>query len=84
VLGGWVYPLFTVVLCELWFRFTHRAQLGAPVNAHYGTLQRREVFLKTVITKWFAKSEEVAKTIVWLATESPEYINGTCIDKNNG
>jgi 3-oxoacyl-[acyl-carrier protein] reductase len=28
--------------------------------------------------------EEVAKTIVWLATESPKYINGTVIDINNG
>ena len=45
---------------------------------------RQEAFLKTVITKRFAKPEEIAKTIVWLATESPEYINGTCIDINNG
>ena len=46
--------------------------------------ERREAFLKTVITKRFAWPEEVAKTIIWLATESPEYINGTCIDINNG
>lgn len=46
--------------------------------------ERQEAFLKTVITKRFAKAEEVAKTIVWLATESPEYINGTCIDINSG
>ena len=26
---------------------------------------------------------EVAKAIVWLATDCPEYINGTCIDINN-
>jgi len=45
---------------------------------------RQEAFLKTVILKRFAKPEEIAKTIVWLATESPEYINGTCIDINNG
>jgi len=45
---------------------------------------RKEAFLKTVITKRFAKADEVAKTILWLATESPEYINGTCIDINNG
>ena len=45
---------------------------------------RQDAFLKTVITKRFAKPEEIAKTIVWLATESPEYINGTCIDINNG
>ncbi len=46
--------------------------------------ERREAFLKTVITKRFAWPAEVAKTIVWLATDSPEYINGTCIDINNG
>lgn len=47
-------------------------------------LERREAFLKTVVTKRFAKAEEVAKTILWLATQSPEYINGTSIDINNG
>ena len=47
-------------------------------------LERREAFLKTVVSKRFAKADEVAKTIVWLATESPEYINGTTIDINNG
>lgn len=47
-------------------------------------LHRREQFLSSVITKRFAMPQEVAKTIVWLATESPEYINGTCIDINNG
>ncbi len=47
-------------------------------------IERREAFLKNVITRRFATAQEVAKTIVWLATESPEYINGTCIDINNG
>ena len=47
-------------------------------------LERREAFLKTVVLNRFAKAEEVAKTIVWLATESPEYINGTTVDINNG
>jgi len=32
----------------------------------------------------FATAEEVAKAIVWLATDCPDYINGTCIDVNNG
>ena len=45
---------------------------------------RQEAFLKTVIAKRFAQPQEIAKTIVWLATDSPEYINGTCIDINNG
>ncbi|NOZ89786.1 MAG: SDR family oxidoreductase [Epsilonproteobacteria bacterium] len=47
-------------------------------------LARREVFLKTVVAKRFAHADEVAKTILWLATESPEYINGTTIDINSG
>ena len=45
---------------------------------------RREAFLKTVTAKRFAYAEEVAKTMVWLATEAPEYINGACIDINSG
>ena len=45
---------------------------------------RQEAFLKTVITKRFATASEISKTIIWLATDSPEYINGTCIDINNG
>lgn len=32
----------------------------------------------------FAKPIEIAKTIFWLATESPQYINGETIDINNG
>ncbi len=47
-------------------------------------IERREAFLKTVITGRFATAEEVAKTIFWLATKSPEYINGTTVDINNG
>ena len=45
---------------------------------------RQEAFLKSVISKRFAQPEEIAKTIVLLSTESPEYINGTVIDINNG
>ena len=47
-------------------------------------LARREAFLKTVVTGRFATPNEVAKVMLWLATESPEYINGTTIDVNNG
>ena len=46
--------------------------------------ERKEAFKKSVITKRFATADEVAKTMLWLATESPEYINGTTIDINNG
>jgi len=47
-------------------------------------LARREAFLKTVATGRFATADEVAETMFWLATSSPEYINGTTIDINNG
>lgn len=46
--------------------------------------QRKKDIKSSVYLDRFAKPEEVAKTIYWLATESPEYINGTCIDINNG
>jgi 3-oxoacyl-[acyl-carrier protein] reductase len=45
---------------------------------------RKESVLRTVYSNRFAYPEEVAKTIVWLATESPIYINGICIDINDG
>jgi len=48
------------------------------------TEERKEAFRKTVITGRFATAEEVAETMFWLATSSPEYINGTTIDINNG
>ena len=45
----------------------------------------RKISIKqSVYTGRFAKPVEVAKAITWLATECPEYINGTCIDINNG
>ena len=47
-------------------------------------LARQEAFLKTVVARRFAYADEVAKTMLWLATESPEYINGTTIDINSG
>lgn len=47
--------------------------------------ENRKKFIKSsVYSGRFARPEEVAKAIVWLATECPEYINGSCIDVNNG
>ncbi len=45
---------------------------------------RKEAVLRTVYSGRFATAKEIADTIVWLALDSPEYINGTCIDLNNG
>ncbi len=45
---------------------------------------RKEELRSLTIKKRFAYSEEVASTIFWLGTQSTGYINGTCIDINNG
>ena len=45
---------------------------------------RQQAFLNTTISRRFATAQEVADTIFWLATDSPQYINGNCIDINNG
>lgn len=45
---------------------------------------RQQAFLKNTISNRFASAQEVANTLYWLATDSPEYINGICIDINNG
>lgn len=45
----------------------------------------RRAFMKSLVyLDRFAKPEEIARTIFWLAKDSPEYINGFCVDLNNG
>ncbi|HVZ11466.1 MAG TPA: SDR family oxidoreductase [Patescibacteria group bacterium] len=46
--------------------------------------ERKQNHLKRVLTHDFIKTKSVAETVYWLATESPVYINGTCLDINNG
>ncbi len=46
--------------------------------------ERKNDQLKRVLTHDFIKPTSVAQTAYWLATQSPKYINGTCIDINNG
>lgn len=45
---------------------------------------RKQAIKQAVYSGRFATAQEVAKTIFWLGSDSPEYINGTCIDINNG
>jgi NAD(P)-dependent dehydrogenase (short-subunit alcohol dehydrogenase family) len=45
---------------------------------------RKAAIKSRVFSGRFAYAEEVAQTMVWLATDSPEYINGASIDINNG
>jgi len=63
------------------------AVAASPVDTDMqkvNTPERKEAFKKSVITGRFATADEVAETMFWLATSSPEYINGTTIDINNG
>jgi len=46
--------------------------------------ERKEGIKWNLITGRFAYPEEMAKTFYFLWVEAPEYINGTCIDLNNG
>lgn len=45
---------------------------------------RKKAIKSAVYTGRFAYPQEIADTMFWLATGCPEYINGTCIDINNG
>ena len=45
---------------------------------------RKAEFKKSVVSGRFAQAGEIANTIGWLATEAPDYINGSCIDINGG
>jgi NAD(P)-dependent dehydrogenase (short-subunit alcohol dehydrogenase family) len=45
---------------------------------------RKKAIKNAVYTGRFAYPAEVADAMYWLAVECPEYINGTCIDINNG
>lgn len=46
--------------------------------------ERVEMLKNNSALKRIAKPEEIARTIYWLATDAAEYINGVCIDINNG
>ncbi|WP_432736099.1 SDR family NAD(P)-dependent oxidoreductase [Maridesulfovibrio sp. FT414] len=51
---------------------------------HTIPIERRNHIKSVVYTGRFGQPEEVAEAMHWLATDCPEYINGTCIDINNG
>lgn len=46
--------------------------------------ERQAQIAAAVISGRFARPAEVADVIAWLATDSPEYVNGVVIDINNG
>ncbi len=46
--------------------------------------ERKSEFKKAVPCGRFAEADEAAEVIFWLATDCPEYVNGTTVDFNNG
>ena len=45
---------------------------------------RKDMVTRSVYSGRAARPAEVAETILWLGTASPEYVNGTTLDCNNG
>ena len=46
--------------------------------------ERKHQVMSATYLNRFAKPEEIAEVVYWLATDAPEYLNGGCIDINNG
>lgn len=46
--------------------------------------ERKNRLMAATISQRFCLAEEVAKTVSWLATDAPAFINGDVIDMNNG
>jgi len=46
--------------------------------------ERKNRLMAATISQRFCFAEEVARTVSWLATDAPAFINGDVIDMNNG
>jgi len=59
---------------------------GPTVTAMYEQLpqSRKEGVMRTVHAGRACSAEEVAQVIVWLGTQSPEYVSGATVDVNSG
>ena len=51
---------------------------GSKYADRYESIKNRTILGR------IAKADEIADTIVWLATDAPVYLNGETIDLNNG
>ncbi|HEY2338250.1 MAG TPA: SDR family oxidoreductase [Burkholderiales bacterium] len=59
---------------------------GPTLTAMYDQLpqSRKDAVMRSVHSGRPCSPEEVAQTIVWLATDSPAYLSGATVDVNNG
>ena len=59
---------------------------GPTLTAMYEQLpqSRKDAVTRSVYSGRACSAEEVAQTIVWLGTSSPDYLSGTTVDVNNG
>ena len=59
---------------------------GPTKTAMYDQLpqSRKDAVMRSVYSGRACAPEEVAQTIVWLGTSSPDYLSGTTVDVNNG
>lgn len=59
---------------------------GPTLTAMYEQLpqSRKDAVMRSVHVGRPCQPEEVARVIVWLGTESPDYVSGTTVDVNSG
>lgn len=59
---------------------------GPTLTDMYESLpqSRKDMVMRSVYSGRPALPDEVAQSVMYLGTESPEYINGTTLDVNNG
>ena len=59
---------------------------GPTLTAMYDQLpqSRKDAVMRSVHSGRPCTPEEVARVILWLGTESPDYVSGTTVDVNSG
>lgn len=66
--------------------FVNAVAPGPTLTAMYDQLpqSRKDAVMRSVHVGRPCRPEEVARVIVWLGTESPDYVSGTTVDVNSG
>jgi 3-oxoacyl-[acyl-carrier protein] reductase len=69
---------------DLWYGATKAA--GPTLTAMYDQLpqSRKDAVMRSVHVGRPCNPDEVARVIVWLGTDSPDYVSGTTVDVNSG